>query len=138
MTTALKRGGKELVHDLLGCLVVNKTAWHHEHVGIVMLTDEMSDLRHPCQTGTHTVMLVERHADALAATADADTGINLTTRYALCKSMAEVGIVAAHVAICSIVFVGITVRLKILNHKFLQCEACVVASNADCLYLRKR
>ena len=66
MPSAFEGGGKELVHNLTGHIVVDETSGHHEHIGIVVLTDQMGYLRNPAQSGTHLLVLVERDADAFA------------------------------------------------------------------------
>ena len=78
MATAFEGCGKELVHDLTGHVVVDESAWHHEHVGIVVLADEMGNLWDPAQTGTYLLVLVQRDGDTLARATDGNTGINLT------------------------------------------------------------
>src|SRR5574344_1905671 len=134
MATALKRGLEELFHDCACGLVVDETAWHNQYVGIVVLTAEMSNLGNPSESGANTLMLVERDADTLATAAYGNTGIYLAALDSFAQSMAEVGIVAAHVAICAEVLVGISMLIQVLEHVLLQCEACVVASYSNCLY----
>ena len=134
MATALKRGLEELVHDCSSCLIVDETAWHNQHVGIVVLTAEMGNLRNPSETCAHTLMLVERDADTLATAAYGNTVIYLSSLDRFAHSMAEVGIVAAHVDICAEVLVGISMLILVLEHLLLQFEACVVASYSNCLY----
>ena len=58
MTATLESSGEELVEDGLGCLVVDETARKYQYVGIVVLTNEMSNLLAPCQTGTYTLCLL--------------------------------------------------------------------------------
>ena len=50
MACTFKRCLEIFVHDSLSHLVVNETSRHYEHVCIVVLTDEMCNLRTPCQT----------------------------------------------------------------------------------------
>ena len=66
MASTLEGSGEELVHNLAGHIVVDESAGHDEHVGIVVLTDEVGYLRHPAQARPDRLMLVERHHDALA------------------------------------------------------------------------
>ena len=93
MASAFEGSRKELVHNLASHIVVDETTWHYQYVGIIVLTDEMSNLRNPTQTGTNLLVLVQRDADAFTRTADSDTGINLTTLDTLCQSMTKVGII---------------------------------------------
>lgn len=66
MATAFKSGFEEFVHNLLRHLVVDETTWHDQDVGIVVLTDEVGNLRNPSQSGTNTLMLVEGHGNTFA------------------------------------------------------------------------
>ena len=70
MTAAIELCGEILVHNFTGHVLVDETAGHHKHVGIVMLTDQVCYLWYPAQTGTDALMLVERHVDAFAAATD--------------------------------------------------------------------
>ena len=108
VASALKRSLEEFVHDLLCCLVIDKTSRHNEHVGVGVLTCEMSNLWHPCQSCAHTVVSVERDGKPLAAATDAYAGIYLTAGDAVGKLVGKIRIVAAHVAVCAVVRVRIT------------------------------
>ena len=119
MATAFESGLEKLVHDCTGCLVVDETAWHNQYVGIVVLTAEMSYLWNPSKTSAYTLMLVERDADTLATATNGNAGINLTALDSFAQGMAEVGIIAAKVAVCTEVLVGIAMLFKVLEHIFL-------------------
>ncbi|OPZ41897.1 MAG: hypothetical protein BWY95_02484 [Bacteroidetes bacterium ADurb.BinA104] len=58
MTASFEGSGEIFVHYLTGSIGVYKTAGHNQHIGIVMLTNKMSHLRDPAETGTDTLMLV--------------------------------------------------------------------------------
>jgi hypothetical protein len=134
MATALEGSGEELVHNLTGHIIVDESTWHHEYVCIVVLTDEMSNLRDPTQTGTYLLVLVEGDGDTFTRTADGDTGIDLTTLDALSQSVTEVGIIDTRITPCTIILVRITLLFKVLEHKLLKSEACVIAGYANSLY----
>ena len=93
MPSALEGSGKELVHNLTGHVIVDESSRHHEHIGIVVLTNQMSYLRNPAQPSTHLLMLVQCDADTLTTTTDSDARIHLAALDALCQCVAEVGIV---------------------------------------------
>ena len=44
MAATFELGGEVLVHDGTGGILIDETAWHHEHIGIVVLTDEVGNL----------------------------------------------------------------------------------------------
>lgn len=77
MSAALKLSVEELVHDGARSLIVDKPAGHHKHIGVVVLTDEVRNLRYPAETGPHFLMLVQRHGHAFAGAADAYSGVDL-------------------------------------------------------------
>ena len=133
MATAFETGLEELVHDGLRCLVIDETAGHDQHVGIVVLTTEMGYLWNPSQSCTHSLVLVERDGDTFTTTTDSNAGIDLAALYTFGQRMTEIGIVATHVAVGAVILVGIAVALKILNNKLLECIASVVAGYADSL-----
>ena len=134
MATAFEGGCEELVHDLARHVVVDEPTRHHEHIRIVVLTDQMGNLRNPAQTGTHLLVLVQRDADTLAATADGDTGIYLTALDTLGQSMTEVGIVNRCIAPSTVVLIGVALLFQVLEHELFQRVACVIASYTYCLY----
>ena len=119
MATAFESGLEELVHDCSSCLIVDETAWHNQYVSIVVLTAEMSYLWNPSESGANSLMLVERDADTLATAANGNARINLTALDSFAQGMAEVGIIAAKVAVCTEVLVGIAMLFKVLEHIFL-------------------
>lgn len=138
MATALKRGLEELVH-YCGCrVVVDESARHYEHVGVVVLAYEVGYLWNPRQSGANALMLVERHVDSFAAAADANARIYLAALNAAGEGVAEVAVVAARVAVCAVVLVGKAVLFEILYDEFFQWIAGVVAGYAYCLYFHGR
>ena len=84
MATALEGNREEFVHDGTGGVVVDETTGQHEHVGIVVLTNQLANLRIPANTGTNALVLVECHGDTLATAADGNARINLATLNTLC------------------------------------------------------
>ena len=138
MTTALERSLEEFVHDLLCCLVVDEASRHNQNISVVVLACELCNLRIPYQCCTYALVLVESHCHAFTATADTDTWINVAVRDSFAQLVCKVRIVAAQIAVCSVILKRNVVALKVLNNKFLQCVTCVVACNAYCLNFRYR
>ena len=134
MASAFKRHTEKLIHNIPGRLVVNEAPWHDENVGIVMLADKVGYLRNPCKSGTYALVLVECHVYTFSAAADTDTGINLSFLYAFGQCMAEIAVVAAKIAVCTVVFVWISMFLEILDNEFLQWISCVVTCYSNCFY----
>jgi hypothetical protein len=137
MASAFEGSGKELVHNLASHVVVDETTRHDEYVGVVVLTDEMGNLRNPTQTGTHLLVLVQRNADAFARTADGDTRIDLTTLDALSKSMTEVGIIDRGVTPSTVVLIGVALLFQVLEHELLKWVACMIAGYTYSLYFHR-
>ena len=134
MTATLEGSSEELVEDSLGGLIVDETSWKYQYIGIIVLTNEMSNLLAPCQTGTYTLMLVQSHGDSLATAANADTWINLAALNAFAERMAEVRIVNTRIAVCTVILYRITLFLQIFQYELLQWKTCMVACNTNCLY----
>ena len=117
MATTLKLSRKVLVHDFARHVLVDETPGHHQHVGIVVLTDEVGYLGYPAQTGTDALVFVERHVDAFARAADGYARINLALLDATRQCMAEIAIVARSLAVGSVVLVGQTLLVEILLYE---------------------
>ena len=77
MTATLELGREVFVHNLTGHILVNEAAGHHQHVGIVVLADEVGNLGNPAQTSADALVLVQRHVDAFARAADGNAGEHL-------------------------------------------------------------
>ena len=118
MASAFKFGVEELLHDGSCRIGVDKSAWHHQYVGIVVLAYEMCYFGYPAQSGTYALMFVERHVDALAATADGNAGVALAALYGCSQWVAIVGIVAAVGAMGAKVLVLPSLGLEPLLHIF--------------------
>ncbi len=50
MAATFKFGGEVLVHNLTSRFLRDESSWHHQHVGIVVLTDQVGNLRDPAET----------------------------------------------------------------------------------------
>ena len=119
MTTALEGGVQVLVHNLAGHVGIDKTAGHYQDVGIVVLTDKVSYLRDPAQSGADTLMLVQGHGDTLSAAAHGYTLLYLTVLYAAGQSVAVIGIVATVWSIGAVVLELQPLLLQVFYHKLL-------------------
>ena len=117
MAAAFELGGEILVHDGTGSLLRDEATWHHQHIGIVVLTDEMGNLGNPAETGTDGLVLVERHVDALARAADGNAGEYLSLLNTLCQRMAKVRVIAGVLGVGAIVLIGIALLVEVLLHE---------------------
>lgn len=134
MATAFEGNREELVHDGTGRVVVDETTGHHEHIGIVVLTNQLANLGIPAYTGANALVLVKRHGDALTTAADGNAGINLTALDTLGQGMSVVGIVHGGIAPCSIVLNGVSFLFEILQHELLQGKTSVIAGYSNTFY----
>ena len=117
MAAAFELGRKVLVHDGASSLLRDEASRHYQHVSIVVLTNQVGNLRNPAKTGTDTLVLVKRHVDALTRAADGDTWEYLALLDALGQRVAEVGVVAGVLGISTVVLIGITLLLEILLYE---------------------
>ena len=120
MTTTFECGAEELVENSLSGLVVNETARKNQNIGIIMLTNKMSNLLAPCQTGTHTLMLVQCHGNTFTTATNTNTRINLTALNAFSKSVTKVWIVYTSIAISTVILYRITLLFQIFQNELLQ------------------
>ena len=84
MASSFKFSREVLVHNLSSHVFIDEASRHYQYVGIVMLTDEVSNLGNPAETGTDALVFVECHVDTLTRTADGDTREYLTLLDTLC------------------------------------------------------
>nr|AFN57664.1 hypothetical protein [uncultured bacterium r_02] len=119
MAAAFKFGGEVLVHDGTGGFFGNEATWHHQHIGVVVLTDQMGNLRYPAETGTDALVFVERHVDTLTGTADSDTREHLALLDALSQRMAEVRVVAGVLGIGTVVLIGVALLVEVFLDELL-------------------
>lgn len=61
VAAAFKWGLEKFIHNESSGLVVDKSAWHYQYIGVIVLADEMCYLWNPCQAGTYLLVLVECH-----------------------------------------------------------------------------
>ena len=132
MAPALELGGEVFVHNFASHSLVNEAPRHYEHVGVVVLSNQMGNLWNPAKSGTNALMLVQRHVDSLAAAADGYARKNLASFNATRQGMTEVAIVARLLAVRAIVLVLVSLLLKILLNELLQCKASMVAGQSNC------
>ena len=88
-----------------------------QHVGIVVLTDQMGDLRNPAEAGTDALVLVERHVDTLTRSADGDAGIDLTLLNTASQGVAEVAVVAGVLGVGAVVLIDVTLLVEVFLHE---------------------
>lgn len=131
MAPALERRAQELVDNLQRKLGRDEAGREHQHIGIVVLTGQTGQLDIPAQRRAYALMLVERHADAIARAAQSDAGIYATGLDSLGTRMGEVGIVAALGAVGAEIDILHTLRLEIALDDTLHFISGMVAAQAD-------
>src|SRR3712207_7954687 len=67
--------GEERRQNLVRFGGVDEASRHHQHVGVVVQPCQAGDFLVPAKSGADALMLVQRHADAVAASADGDARI---------------------------------------------------------------
>ena len=134
MATAFEGNREELVHDGTGRVVVDETTGHHEHIRIIVLTNQLANLGIPAYTGANALVLIKRHGDALTTAADGNAGIDFTALDTLGQGMAVVGIVHGGIAPCAIVLNGVSFLFEILQHELLQGKTSVIAGYSNTFY----
>lgn len=126
-----KRCLEEFVETQATCLLADETTWEYNDVGIVVLADEMSNLRFPNQAGTDALVLVEGHGDAFTAAAHGNTGGYFSFLNAFGQCMAIGGVVAAVLRVGSVVLVFYALLLKVCLDKLLEREGRMVTGKSD-------
>ena len=94
MTTSSKLCVEEFVKTLAAYVFADETTGEDNHVGVVVLTDEVGNLWLPNKSGTDALVLVEGHGDAFARTAHGNAWIYFAFFNAFGKCVAVSGVVA--------------------------------------------
>ena len=77
VATAFEIGAEENVDNGNGFVIAQESSRERQHIGIVVATREACNLRSPAECRANALVLVERHVDAFAATADSYSWITL-------------------------------------------------------------
>ena len=93
--SSLEGSVQEHHEDLVKLLLCEQPPREGEHVGIVVGSGVISNFGSPAQRGTDSLVLIHSHVDAVAGSADSDTGVALTIFYGQRHGMGVVGIVTA-------------------------------------------
>ena len=80
---------------------------HDQHVGVVVLLDQGSDLAVPRQAGADGRMVVQAHGHAVAGPAQGDAQIDFAFLDAFGQGVGEVGIIDARRSVCPVIHDGI-------------------------------
>ena len=75
MATTFEFSIEKLCHNLVSHFGINKTSWHYQYVGVIMLSAQMSNFRNPTKCSADTLMFIQSHTDTFTTSADTDTGI---------------------------------------------------------------
>lgn len=105
MASAFKIGSEEFRHDLVGHCFINETSRHHQYVGIVVLTGQMSNFRNPAKCGTDTLVFVQGDTDSFTTSADGNSRIAFSVFYCQSQRVSKVGIVTTVGCVSSEIFV---------------------------------
>ena len=113
MTTSSKLCVEEFVEALAAYVFADETTGEDNHVGVVVLANEVSNLGLPNKTGTDALVLVEGHGDAFARTAHGDARIYFAFLDAFSQCVAIGGIVTGFFGIGAVVLVLVAFFLEI-------------------------
>ena len=128
---------EEDVEDLACLVVVDEASWEDDDIGVVVLADELSNLRAPYETCAYCLMLVQRDGHAFARAADADADIADAILDALSESVSIVRVIDTCITPAAVVLYWPAFLLEILFNEFLQWVASVVAGESYFLYIHK-
>lgn len=119
MTTSSKLCVEEFVETLAAYVFADETTGEDDDVGVVVLSNEVSNLWLPNKTGTDALMLVEGHGDAFARTAHSDAWIYFAFLDAFSQCVAIGGIVTGFFGIGAVVLVLIAFLFEIFLDELL-------------------
>ena len=110
MAAAFKIGAEEHFHKLDCFVVAQESSGQSQHVSVVVASCEACNFRGPAKGRAYALVLIERHVDAFAATADANSGVTFATFYGFCAEVCKIGVITAVFALGAEVFVGDSLR----------------------------
>ena len=113
MTTSSKLCVEEFVETLAAYVFADETTGEDNHVGVVVLANEVSNLWLPNKTGTDALVLVEGHRDAFARTAHGDARIYFAFLDAFSQCVAIGGVVATVFGVSAVVLIFNALLLEI-------------------------
>jgi len=131
MTTSSKLCVEEFVETLAAYVFADETTGEDDDVGVVVLSNEVSNLGLPNKSGTDALVLVKSHGDAFARTAHGDAWIDFAFLDAFSQSMAVGGIVAGLFGIGAVVLVLIAFLFEIFLDELLQWECCMIGCDTN-------
>jgi len=131
MTTTLVGGCQEGLDHSDSLIAGDKTTWHCDDVGIVVLTSQACYSQAPAECRTNALMLVKGDVNALSTSTHGNAGIAFATLYGQCTGMGKVGIVATILAVSAKVLACDTLPLEPLLNSFLDRITGMVAAKGD-------
>ena len=130
MAATVEGGREEDVDHAHGFLGGHEACGQNEHVCIVVGTREARRLVVPTERRTDALVLVERHADTVARTTEANAGIDGARLHGLSQRMGVVGIIATVRRIRTKVADLVTQRSDMIHECTLYLYARVIAGKA--------
>ena len=126
MASTFEWSSEIFVHDFACRLLIDKTSWHDEYVGVVVLADKVGNFGSPAEAAADARVLVHRHGNAFAGAADGDAVVYLAPFNGIGQRMTEVGIVAAFLRVGTEVVVVVTPLIEVFLYKLFKAEASVI------------
>lgn len=123
--------GEERRQNLVRFGGVDEASRHYQHVGVVVQPCQAGDFLVPAKSGADALMLVQRHADAVAASADGDARIAFARFHSRSQRMRIVRIVDACVGVCPEIFAVQPFFCQPTLDVLFQLEAGMVGSQSD-------
>jgi len=133
VAAAVKRCLEELVDDSECESRFYEACRKYKYVGVVVGAGKSGQFHVPAEGGAYALMLVESHADTVAAAADADAGIVAALFDSFGTRVCEVGVVAALGAESAEVFTLDTLRKQIALYNAFEFISGMVAAYGDLL-----
>ena len=97
------------------------------HSSVVMLSRQMGNFRCPAKCGAYALVLVQRHVDAVPASADGDSWMAFPVFHGISQRMCVVRVVHTLHGVGAEIFVCPSFLVQPAFDECHQCEASVVA-----------
>ena len=108
MTSTFKIRREELIHYFARFCRVDISPRHYKHISIVVQTGHVGNFRHPHQSSSDFLVLVQGHAYSLATATDSNSDFHVSAIYCLTQFMSIVWIVTTLFVKTAVVLVGVS------------------------------
>ena len=131
MAASFEFGVQENIDDFAGRVGADEPRRHGADVGVVVAACQRCDFGFPAKGGSDSLMFVQRHRDAVGATAHRDTARQFSFVDGLGQRVGIVRIIAALFRVGAEIVHVVAFRVEVTDYEFFELVAGMVAGYSD-------